>query len=119
MLIKSDSGKHHQHIAGFISAEGEIISGEDIQEVTHSEPGLYKIGFKDPFKKGQKPAVVATLFNSDKDLSTHAVITYDVAEGYVYILTGNVGCQDQPAKPEPADSAFSFIAFGESDDPTS
>lgn len=113
MLIKKhDSEEFHQHVAGFINAEGTLISGEGIKNVTNLGPGLYKIEFETPFK--EKPAVVATLFNKTKDLSIHAVITYEIETNYVCILTGDADAGNPtPPAGKPENSSFSFIAFGD------
>lgn len=108
-MKKHDSEDLHQHISGFISAEGGLISSEGIENVTKLGTGLYKIKFKTPFAK--QPAVVATLFNKDKNLSVHAVITYEITQDYVCILTGDADAT--PTTDQPKDSAFCFIAFGD------
>ncbi|EGU59388.1 hypothetical protein VINI7043_13581 [Vibrio nigripulchritudo ATCC 27043] len=99
--------ENHQHIAGIVSANGEKVSGEGFT-VTQDNTGEYIVTFKHPF--AEQPAVVATLHNEHKDLSVHAVITYDITSNVAKILTGDA---DEGTGGTPKDSAFSFIAFGD------
>lgn len=116
MLFKNpESGESHQHVAGFVTPEGGLLSGDGVKSVTRTNTGEYRIEFAAPF--AAPPAVVATLHNPTKDLSVHAVITYGITTTYVDILTGDADAPYPDAKyPDrvgaPKDSAFCFIAFG-------
>ncbi|GEM_PF-3329498 len=98
---------NHQHIAGYVSKDGTLISGEGAS-VEKVSKGEYKVTFDTAF--ADLPAVVATLHNADKNLSVHAVITYEITTSYACIMTGNA---DSPPAGVPDDSSFSFIAFGD------